>query len=105
MPYDHNNPPDKLKGLSDSDKEKWVKVFNSAYDTYDGDEGKAHATAWSAVNKDKKSSSRSLFIRLSNLKDGEQKKELIDYYKKIWGKDYAKKLTENYESGKRTESK
>lgn len=51
MPYDVGSPPERIKGLPKEAQEIWIKVFNSAIEQYKGDEGKANATAWSAVEK------------------------------------------------------
>ena len=51
MPYDLNNPPEKLKNLSASKKRQWIHVYNDAYAAGDSEE-KAHKKAWGAVNKD-----------------------------------------------------
>lgn len=50
MPYSMDNPPEKIKGLPKHAKEVWIAAFNAALKEYD-DEGKASATAWSAVSK------------------------------------------------------
>jgi cation transport regulator len=50
MPYSMDNPPSKIKGLPKHAKEIWIAAFNAALKEYD-DEGKATATAWSAVKK------------------------------------------------------
>ena len=31
MPYDPDNPPEKLRGLSENKQRQWVHVFNSCY--------------------------------------------------------------------------
>ena len=50
MPYDINNPPEKLRKLSDKKKRQWVSVFNSCYDKH-GDEARCHKMAWGVVGK------------------------------------------------------
>ena len=56
MPYTDNdkNLPDAVAALSDALRQMWVRVFNSAYEEYDGDESRAAAAAWSAVNNERK---------------------------------------------------
>ena len=51
MPYDSNNdlPEDVKNVLPAKAQIIYRKAFNSAYETYDGDEKKAIATAWTAV--------------------------------------------------------
>jgi cation transport regulator len=51
MPYTANNPPDQIKGLPSHAQAIWIAAFNSAWDEYNGDEGKCAATAWAAVKK------------------------------------------------------
>jgi cation transport regulator len=51
MPYKLDNPPDRIKGLPKHAQEIWIKAFNNALKQYNGDEGKANATAWSAIEK------------------------------------------------------
>jgi len=51
MPYDKDNPPDKIKSMPKEAQSIFVAAFNSALDQYDGDEGKANAVAYSAVEK------------------------------------------------------
>lgn len=50
MPYSTSNPPAKIKGLPKHAQDIWIAAFNSSIKEYD-DEGKATATAWSAVKK------------------------------------------------------
>jgi len=50
MPFDPNNPPAKLKNLSDKKKRQWVHVFNSCYKK-NPDEKKCHMQAWGTVKK------------------------------------------------------
>jgi hypothetical protein len=50
MPFDPNNPPSKLKNLSDKKKRQWVHVFNSCYEK-SPDEKKCHMQAWGTVKK------------------------------------------------------
>jgi cation transport regulator len=51
MPYSKENPPDRIKALPAHAQEIWIAAFNSALSQYKGDEGKANATAWAAVEK------------------------------------------------------
>lgn len=55
MPYDPENPPEKLEGhgFSAKQKKQWVEVFNSCWKK-NHDEGLCHAEAWSVANKSKK---------------------------------------------------
>ena len=50
MPYTKENPPEKIKDMPEPAIEIWVAAYNSALKQYDGDEGKANATAYAAVN-------------------------------------------------------
>lgn len=51
MPYTKQTAPDWVKDLPDEAKDAWVKAYNAAYRQYDGDEGKAAATASAAIKK------------------------------------------------------
>ena len=52
MPYKSvSELPDTTDGLPEGAKEIYMKAFNSAFKTYNGDEHKAHATAWKAVEQ------------------------------------------------------
>ena len=48
MPFDPNNPPDKVRGLSEKKQRQWVHVFNSCYGEHHDDE-KCHKMAWGVV--------------------------------------------------------
>ncbi|MCJ7669581.1 MAG: ChaB family protein [Dehalococcoidia bacterium] len=50
MPYSIENPPDKIKDMPKHAQEIFISAFNAAIKQYEGDEGKAHATAYAAVN-------------------------------------------------------
>jgi len=50
MPYSIANPPDRIKGLPEHAQAIWINAFNAALQQYK-DEGKANATAWSAVER------------------------------------------------------
>ena len=50
MPYDPDNPPDKVSKLSPKKQRQWVHVFNSCHKG-GGDEAKCHAQAWGTVKK------------------------------------------------------
>lgn len=50
MPYSISNPPDRISALPKHAKEIWIAAFNAAIEEYK-DEGRANATAWSAVEK------------------------------------------------------
>jgi hypothetical protein len=55
MPYSIDSPPDKIRGLSDKDKRRWIHVFNSCYEKY-GDDAKCHKMAFGVTggwSKDK----------------------------------------------------
>lgn len=95
MPYNPSKPPAKLNGLTDKQKRQWCKVFNSAYKQYDGDEAKAHASAWSAVNKEKKSKKKSFsesnFVKMAEMSNEDKEKVKI-YWKQLWGSDFANAL-------------
>lgn len=59
MPYSAKTDlPDPVKKLSAHEQDIWLKAFNAAYDEYGGDEEKAHATAWAAVNKAKETTEK-----------------------------------------------
>jgi len=50
MPYDKRSElPDAVRKLPAHAQDIYIKAFNSAFEQYDGDEGKAHGTAWAAV--------------------------------------------------------
>ena len=49
MPYTVDNPPEAIKGLPKHAIDIWVSAYNSAFEQYKGDEGKAAGTAWAAV--------------------------------------------------------
>jgi len=50
MPYDAlSELPDAVKKLPKHAQEIYMSAFNSAFEQYNGDEGKAHGTAWAAV--------------------------------------------------------
>lgn len=52
MPYDKlSDLPDAVKKLPSAAQEGWMKAYNAAHKQYNGDEGKAAAVAWSAVQK------------------------------------------------------
>lgn len=53
MPYDSISdlPESQVDQYSRHGKEAFLKAFNSAYDTYDGDEGRAFAVAHSAAKQ------------------------------------------------------
>lgn len=50
MPYNPDNPPEKLKNLSAAKKRQWVEVFNSCYEKHH-DDAKCHKMAWGVVGK------------------------------------------------------
>ncbi len=50
MPFDPNNPPEKVKSLSPKKQRQWVRVFNSCWSEH-ADEARCHAMAWGAVKK------------------------------------------------------
>lgn len=52
MPYKKKTElPDGVKKLPAQAQDIYMAAFNSAYEQYDGDEPKSHATAWSAVKR------------------------------------------------------
>ena len=53
MPYDSISdlPAEQVDQYSDHGKEAFLKAFNSALETYDGDESRAFAVAHSAAKK------------------------------------------------------
>lgn len=51
MPYTLNDYPNRIKILPVNARKIWVKAFNSAYITYNGNEQKSNAIAWAAVEK------------------------------------------------------
>jgi len=70
MPYASNATlPPAVKKLDPRLQTAFRKAFNSAYDTYKGDEQKAFATAWATVNKMKEnqSSFHPSFLRVLDL--------------------------------------
>ncbi len=50
MPYDINNPPDKIRNLSEKKQRQWIEVFNSCWDKHQ-DDATCHAMAWGVVKK------------------------------------------------------
>ena len=54
MPYDVDNPPSKIRGLSQEKQRQWVHVFNSCYEKH-GDDAKCSKMAWGVTGgwKDK----------------------------------------------------
>jgi len=50
MPFDINNPPEKIRKLSDKLQRQWIYVFNNCWDG-DPDEKKCHMQAWGVVKK------------------------------------------------------
>ena len=50
MPFDPNDPPDKVKGLSEKKQRQFVHVFNKCYDEGKGDAA-CHQLAWGVVKK------------------------------------------------------
>lgn len=54
MPYDVNNPPEKVRGLSENKQRQWVEVFNSCFEKH-GDEELCSKEAWGVTGgwKDK----------------------------------------------------
>ena len=53
MPYDPDNPPEKLRGLPENKQRQWVHVFNSCYEKY-GDDAKCSKMAWGVTGGWKK---------------------------------------------------
>lgn len=51
MPFDVDNPPDKVKGLSKNKQRQWVEVFNSCWKEHHDDK-KCHMMAWGVVKKE-----------------------------------------------------
>jgi cation transport regulator len=51
MPYTTNTLPAGIKRLPEHAQEIYIEAFNSAFEQYKGDEGRANATAWSAVKE------------------------------------------------------
>lgn len=49
MPFDPDNPPDKLKNLSEKKQRQWCNVFNSCWKEHEDDEV-CHKMAWGVVN-------------------------------------------------------
>jgi len=54
MPFDPDNPPDKVRKLSPKKQRQWVQVFNSCYAKHK-DDVKCHKMAWGVVGAGKKS--------------------------------------------------
>jgi len=50
MPYDPDNPPDKVRNLSPKKQRQFVHVYNSCAEK-GGDEKKCHMMAWGTVKK------------------------------------------------------
>ena len=51
MPYDVDNPPEKIRDLSPKKQRQWVSVFNSCWEEHH-DEAKCHAMAWGVAKKE-----------------------------------------------------
>jgi len=49
MPYDRDDLPSTLKRSPKKAQDTFIEAHDSALDSYDGDEERAHRTAWSAV--------------------------------------------------------
>ena len=50
MPYDKlSDLPEAVQKLPPHGQEIYQAAFNAAWDQYDGEEAKCHATAWAAV--------------------------------------------------------
>lgn len=95
MPYSSNAElPDSVKKLSSELQTAWRKAFNSAYDTYGGDEGKANATAWAQVNKMRESLNlHPSFLRILRMfmnRYGEMGREKFDTFVRRNGLDPAR---------------
>ena len=54
MPYTMNTVPEAIKKLPKHAQEIYVAAFNNAYKEYGGDEGRANATAWTAIKQEYK---------------------------------------------------
>lgn len=50
MPFNVDNPPDKIKSLSSKKQRQWVEVFNSCWKKHH-DDAKCHAMAWGVAKK------------------------------------------------------
>jgi len=68
MPYQIGSPPDKIKDLPDKAQEIWIKAYNSAWETYDGDEAKCSMVAWSAVKKNYKQNPKGGWVKMKDAK-------------------------------------
>ena len=93
MPY--TSPPSKIKHLPKKAQEIWVSAFNSSWKQYKGDEGKAHAVAWSAVKKAGFSTSKM---------EGETTASSIDPEGKTTNITFAKKKKKRDGKGPRKDS-
>jgi len=54
MPYQPGNPPEKLKDMPKEAQEIWIKIFNNAWEQYEGrddQEALANATAYAGLKK------------------------------------------------------
>lgn len=68
MPYSKlSDLPPNVKKLNTRLQQIWMGAFNGAYKEYNGDEQKAFATAWAAVNKQRSESLSPKFQRIQGL--------------------------------------
>ncbi|MFZ5559279.1 MAG: ChaB family protein [Patescibacteria group bacterium] len=49
MPYNKDNPPDRIKGLPAHAQDIWINAYNSAHKDYPDDEERCNKIAWGAV--------------------------------------------------------
>ncbi len=65
--------PDNLKKLPKHAQEIYMNTFNSAFKTYDGNEGRAHGAAWVAVKKGYKKNANGQWVaKESSVKTGDK---------------------------------
>ena len=50
MPFDPDNPPEKVSKLSAKKQRQWAHVFNSCFEEH-GDDALCHKMAWGTVKK------------------------------------------------------
>jgi phage I-like protein/cation transport regulator ChaB len=64
MPYTIDKPPDRIKSLPKHAQKIWIAAYNSAWNRYNGDEGKSNGTAWAAVKKKYKKNKEGKWVKM-----------------------------------------
>jgi hypothetical protein len=69
MPFDPDNPPEKIRKLSEKKQRQWVSVFNSCWKKHHSDE-QCHKISWGVVGRsasDRRKLARELLRLAKNL--------------------------------------